>query len=68
MPRFVIERDIPEIGSAEREIKEAEAWIKKYKDQQIRVHNVREYDALTKDIQVQKQRIADARRQIEERG
>ena len=51
---------------ADRDIKEAEALIKKYDDQQMQVRNNREYDALTKEIEAQKQRIADATRQIEE--
>ena len=51
---------------SERDIKEAELLIKKYEDQQMQVRNNREYDALTKEIEAQKQRIADATRQIEE--
>lgn len=49
---------------AERDIKEAEALIKKYEDQQMQVRNNREYDALTKEIEAQRQRIADANQQI----
>ncbi len=45
---------------AQRDMKEAEALIKKYDDQQTQVRNNREYDALTKEIEAQKQRIADA--------
>jgi hypothetical protein len=51
---------------SERDIKEAEALIKKYEDQQMQVRNNREYDALTKEIEAQKQRIVDAHRNIEE--
>ena len=51
---------------ADRDIKEAEALIKKYEDQQMQVRNNREYDALTKEIEAQKQRIADATRKIGE--
>ena len=51
---------------ADRDTKEAEALIKKYNDQQLQVRNNREYDALTKEIEAQKQRIADATRKIEE--
>ncbi len=51
---------------SERDIKEAELLIKKYDDQQMQVRNNREYDALTKEIEAQKQRIVDATRQIEE--
>ncbi|MFQ5572492.1 MAG: zinc ribbon domain-containing protein [Rhodothermales bacterium] len=51
---------------AERDIKEAEQLIKKYDDQQMQVRNNREYDALTKEIEAQKQRIADATKTIEE--
>lgn len=50
----------------ERDIKEAEQLIKKYEEQQLQVRNNREYDALTKEIEAQKQRIADAQRRIEE--
>src|SRR5690606_2702888 len=45
---------------AQRDIKEAEALIKKYDEQQTQVRNNREYDALTKEIEAQKQRITDA--------
>ena len=51
---------------AERDIKEAEALIKKYEEQQLQVRNNREYDALTKEIEAQKQRIIDAQQQIEQ--
>jgi hypothetical protein len=51
---------------AELDIKEAEGLIKKYEEQQLQVRNNREYDALTKEIETQKERIADARRTIEE--
>ena len=51
---------------ADRDTKEAEALIKKYEDQQLQVRNNREYDALTKEIEAQKQRISDAKRHIEE--
>lgn len=51
---------------AERDIKEAEALIKRYEDQQLQVRNNREYDALTKEIEAQRQRIVDATQKIEE--
>lgn len=51
---------------AERDIKEAEALIKKYEEQQLQVRNNREYDALTKEIEAQKQRIIDSQAKIEE--
>ena len=51
---------------SERDIKEAEALIKRYDEQQLQVRNNREYDALTKEIEAQRQRISDATRQIEE--
>ena len=51
---------------ADRDITEAEALIKRYGDQQMKVRNNREYDALTKEIEAQKQRIADAARKIGE--
>ena len=46
-------------------IKESEALIKKYEEQQLQVRNNREYDALTKEIEAQKQRIIDANQLIE---
>ena len=56
-----------EVGSrqAELTIKESEGLIKKYEDQQLQVRNNREYDALTKEIEAQKQRIQDANQQIQ---
>lgn len=48
------------------DIREAEALIKKYDDQQMHVRNNREYDALTKELETQKQRIVAAKRHIEE--
>ena len=53
-------------GKAERDIKESESLIKRYEEQQLQVRNNREYDALTKEIEVQKQRIAEAQARIEE--
>jgi len=61
------EKDIAEGRlQAERDIKEAELLIKKYEDQQLQVRNNREYDALTKEIEAQKQRITDSQKRIEE--
>ena len=51
---------------SEFDIKEAEEFIKKYEEQQLQVRNNREYDALTKEIEAQKQRIVDANLRIEE--
>lgn len=51
---------------AEKDIKEAEQLIKKYEEQQLQVRNNREYDALTKEIEAQKQRINEAEAVIEE--
>lgn len=45
---------------SELDIEEAEALIKKYEDQQLQVRNNREYDALTKEIEVQQERILKA--------
>ncbi len=44
---------------AENDVKDAEGLIKKYEEQQLQVRNNREYDALTKEIEAQKQRIVD---------
>ncbi|MBO6575531.1 MAG: hypothetical protein JJ896_11055 [Rhodothermales bacterium] len=48
------------------DIKEAEMLIQRYEEQQLQVRNNREYDALTKEIEAQKQRIADNQVRIEE--
>lgn len=52
-------------GEAERMIAEAEAAIERYEKQQLQVRNNREYDALTKEIEANKQRIADAKEHYE---
>ena len=49
---------------AELDIQEAEGLIKKYEEQQLQVRNNREYDALTKEIEAQRQRITDAQAKI----
>lgn len=46
--------------------KDAENLIKKYEEQQLQVRNNREYDALTKEIEAQKQRIVDSKTRAEE--
>lgn len=50
---------------ADLDIKDGEAKIEKYEKQQLEVRNNREYDALTKEIEAQKKRIADAESTIE---
>ncbi len=47
------------------DITESEGLIKKYEEQQLNVRNNREYDALTKEIEAQRQRIAQAEADIE---
>ena len=56
-----------EVGrkQAELDIKDAEDLIKKYEEQQLQVRNNREYDALTKEIEAQRNRIADSQNRIE---
>ncbi len=51
---------------AELDIKESETLIGRYEEQQLQVRNNREYDALTKEIEAQKQRILNAKARIEE--
>ena len=51
---------------ADVDIKEAEGLIEKYEKQQLQVRNNREYDALTSEIETQKERIAEARQTIQE--
>jgi uncharacterized protein len=53
------------------DITESEGLIKKYEEQQLHVRNNREYDALTKEIEAQRQRIVQAQAELEsleERG
>lgn len=53
------------------DITESEGLIKKYEEQQLNVRNNREYDALTKEIEAQRQRIVQAQADLEaldERG
>jgi predicted nucleic acid-binding Zn-ribbon protein len=50
---------------SDRDIKESEGLIKKYEEQQLQVRNNREYDALTKEIEAQRQRIIDSQMRIE---
>jgi len=47
------------------DITESEGLIKKYEEQQLNVRNNREYDALTKEIEAQRQRIQQAEADIE---
>jgi uncharacterized protein len=53
---------------SELDAKESEALIKKYEEQQLQVRNNREYDALTKEIEAQRQRIAESLLAVEEIG
>ena len=52
-------------NKSELDIKESEGLIKKYEEQQLQVRNNREYDALTKEIEAQRTRIAEAQARIE---
>lgn len=47
------------------DITESEGLIKKYEEQQLNVRNNREYDALTKEIEAQRQRIVQAQADLE---
>lgn len=66
--KYQQERKDNEINArrAELDAKESEALIKRYEEQQLQVRNNREYDALTKEIEAQRQRIAEAQLQTEE--
>jgi uncharacterized protein len=55
-----------EAANLNLEINDAEGLIKKYEEQQMTVRNNREYDALTKEIESQKQTIENARSRLEE--
>ncbi|MEX1136977.1 MAG: hypothetical protein WEB89_08750 [Balneolales bacterium] len=55
-----------EHSQLETEIKDSEAIVKKYEEQQLTVRNNREYDALTKEIESQNQAVENAKTRIEE--
>lgn len=55
-----------EKAGLELEITESEGLVTKYEDQQLSVRNNREYDALTKEIEVQKQIRENAQSRLEE--
>lgn len=55
-----------EVSKKKNTIKDAEALIKKYQKQQNNVKNNREYDALTKEIELQKLEIQLAEKKINE--
>ncbi|MEM8559786.1 MAG: hypothetical protein AAGG50_18345 [Bacteroidota bacterium] len=48
------------------DVVESEGMIKKYEEQQLQVRNNREYDALTKEVEAQRQRITAAHLETEE--
>ena len=52
--------------TSETGIKDAELLITRYEEQQLQVRNNREYDALTKEVETQKQRIEESKKRIEE--
>ena len=47
------------------DVAESEGLIRKYEEQQLQVRNNREYDALTKEIEAHRQRIASSLEEIE---
>lgn len=50
----------------QHELEDSTQLITKYEDQQLTVRNNREYDALTKEIESQKQKIENAQSRLEE--
>ncbi|WP_187260801.1 zinc ribbon domain-containing protein [Pontibacter beigongshangensis] len=54
------------ISARKQAIKDAESLIRKYEDQQTNVRNNREYDAITKEIELQKLEIQIAEKKIKE--
>lgn len=50
----------------EQETKDAEVLIRRYEEQQMTVRNNREYDALTKEIDAQKQTLENSRSRLED--
>ncbi|WP_026957034.1 zinc ribbon domain-containing protein [Algoriphagus vanfongensis] len=57
-----------EIKALKDSIKESEKLIKKYQDQQMNVRNNREYDAITKELELQDLEIQVAKKKIGEAG
>jgi predicted nucleic acid-binding Zn-ribbon protein len=55
-----------ELNQLELDITSSTEKVSKYEEQQLTVRNNREYDALTKEIEVQKQVIEKAHLRIEE--
>lgn len=55
-----------EYDNLQLELKSSAEKIKKYEDQQLSVRNNREYDALTKEIEAQKQVIENAESRLKE--
>ena len=68
LEKLTQEQKDQEIAKAQAisDVAEAEGLIKKYEEQQLQVRNNREYDALTKEIEAQKQRIIDSNARGEE--
>jgi hypothetical protein len=68
LEKLETEKSEIEVGKRQSEvdIKESESLIQKYEEQQLQVRNNREYDALTKEIEAQKQRIVESQARIEE--
>jgi uncharacterized protein len=57
-----------EIKRFKENIKESEKLIKKYQDQQMNVRNNREYDAITKELELQDLEIQVSKKKIAEAG
>ncbi|NVK48830.1 MAG: hypothetical protein HWE09_03615 [Cyclobacteriaceae bacterium] len=57
-----------DIKNFKESIKESEKLIKKYQDQQMNVRNNREYDAITKELELQDLEIQVAKKKIAESG
>lgn len=57
-----------EIKALKESIKDSEKLIKKYQDQQMNVRNNREYDAITKELELQDLEIQVAKKKIGEAG
>jgi hypothetical protein len=55
-----------EKATLEQELKDGDTLIRRYEEQQMSVRNNREYDALTKEIDAQKQSVENARARLED--
>ncbi|MDG1279089.1 MAG: C4-type zinc ribbon domain-containing protein [Algoriphagus sp.] len=66
--KFEIDSFDDEVKALKASIKDSEKLIKKYQEQQMNVRNNREYDAITKELELQDLEIQVAKKKIAEAG